>query len=145
MAINRIKLDIQGSFYTFNINPLSWNPMDSQENKLTDTIDGAPIRFAPFFDSRERVMEWKGLPNTSTFQNMVATLKSAINISGVRINLQDLRIEGYRDEWRPIIINDVRVSFHDGSGPSNAISHLKYDLGISFTYKQDIMDDGIVL
>jgi hypothetical protein len=134
MSINRVKFDIQGYEYTLPINPLSYDNHDNIEYKKEETVDHGAVTFAPFFDSRSRKMEWRRLPNKVPYSTMVSTLKSAIGISGVRVNHQGLNIAGTVDYWQNIYVENVDVRLNDGAGPGDATSHLRYDVTLVFRY-----------
>jgi hypothetical protein len=131
---NRVEINIQGTEYTFPINPVEYESQDSFEHTVQDTIDGGAVRFVPFFDSRKRVMRWRNLPNTSTNLTMIATLRSSVGISGVRLNHRDLDIRGDQDIWRDIRVESVNYRYLSGAGPSTAISNLRYNVDFVFTY-----------
>ena len=131
---NRVELDIQGTTYTFPINPVEYESQDSNQHTLQDTVDGSAIRFTPYFDTRKRVMRWRGLPNKSEYQQLIVTMRSAVGISGVRINHRDLNILGDQDTWKDIRVESVNWRLLSGAGPSTAVSNLRYNIDLVFTY-----------
>jgi hypothetical protein len=131
---NRVKLDVQGDIYTFPINPIEYLNKDFEEHVTIPTIGGNSARVSPFSDSRERIMRWSNIPNRTPYWTLIPTLRGAIGVTGVRINLQDMNVGGFLDWWSPIVINNVRKTFVGGKGESGALNHLSYDLELRFVY-----------
>jgi hypothetical protein len=129
---NRCQLKVQGSTYTFPINPREYQNQDSFPYSKKATLDGPGIRFTTFFDDRSRVMTWRDLPNKSPYNTLPANLKASVGVSGVQFNHRDLDINGDLNVWRDIMVDNVAVRIK--SGPSDATSKLAYDIDFVFSY-----------
>jgi hypothetical protein len=136
---NRVQLDIDGTVYTFPVNPIGYNPQENEQYSLKSTIDGGAVRFTPFFDDRKRVMRWRSLPNKSPYNTLIPNLRSAIGIDNVKIKHRDLDLSGDADVWRSIRVEDVNFRYKEGAGPSTATSNLAYDLDFVFTYITEVV------
>jgi hypothetical protein len=136
---SRVQIDIQGTTVTFPINPVDYTSHNSEQYTLQPTIDGAPMRFTPFFDDRKRVMRWRKIPNKEPYITMIANLRSAIGISGVQINHRDLDINGDQNYWKGIRVEDVNYRYNSGGGPPSATSNLSWDLDLVFTYTSQVI------
>lgn len=134
---NRVQFNIDGKLLTLPVNPIEYSNRGNEEHGLINTIGSNSARLTPNFDSRPRTMTWRKLPNTQTYLNMVNDLKRAIALSGVRMNLQDLRLGGNDDRWERIRVQDVRVRLDPGQGPESAINNLNYDVDLVFYYLPD--------
>lgn len=143
MDINRVQFDIQGSTYTLPINPVQYEHLDDIDVTSSRTIDGRLVRFTNNFDSRQRTMKWENIPNTSEFQDMVLTLRSAVGLSGVKINHKGLSIFSNIDYWEDIRIDDVYYFFSKDAS-HNATSKLKYDIEMKFSYVKHETPDATV-
>jgi hypothetical protein len=134
---NRIQLDIQGTVYTFPINPIDYDPQASESFSLVQTVDGSPVRFTPFFDGRKRTMRWRSLPNRTPYDTLIPNLRASIGVSGVRIKHNDLSIDGNDDVWKTIRVENVIYRYKSGAGPATATGKLAYDIDFIFTYTHD--------
>lgn len=132
---NRVQLDIQGTIFTFPINPVEYENQDDEEHTLMETIDGSAVRFVPYMDTRKRVMRWRDLPNKAPYNTLIPNLRSAIGISGVKINHRSLNVNGDQNTWRDIRVENVEYRYLSGTGPASAISNLRYNIDFVFTYK----------
>jgi hypothetical protein len=131
---NRVELDIQGTTYVFPINPVEYDPQESDQHTLSATVDGGAVRFVPFFDSRKRVMRWRDIPNRAPYNTLIPNLRSSVGISGVRINHRDLTIFGDKNVWKTIRVESVEYRYLAGSGPGTAIGNLRYNIDFVFSY-----------
>lgn len=130
---NRVEIDIQGAEYTFAINPIEYQGQLSFPYSLEESVMGDGIRFEPFYDDRKRVMTWRDLPDKANYRELAQTLRSAIGISGVRLNYRDLNISGDQDQWINIVVENVNIKFRDGVGPLIADSHMSFDMDFVYS------------
>jgi len=134
---NRVQFNIDGKLLTLEVNPIEYSNRGNSEHGLLNTLDSNAARVTPFFDSRPRTMSWKRLLNTQTNLDMINCFKRGIALSGVRMNLQDLRLKGPEDSWDRIRIQDVRVKLIPGAGPESAINNLRYDVDLVYYFLPD--------
>ena len=129
---NRVQLNIQGTTFTFPINPREYQDQDSFPYTKKSTLDGPSIRFTTFFDDRSRVMTWRDLPNKSPYNTLPFFLKSSVGVSGVQINHRELNINGDINAWKDIMVDNVAIRMKNG--PVSAVSKLSYDIDFVFSY-----------
>jgi hypothetical protein len=136
---NRIQLDIDGSIYTFPINPVGYSSQENEQHSLTSTIDGGAMRFTPAFDDRKRVMRWRGIPNKPPFDTLIPNLQSAIGIDGVRLRHRDLSVSGNDYVWKSIRVENVHVKPVDKISDV-ATGKLKHDITLEFSYIRNLFE-----
>jgi hypothetical protein len=134
MAIVRPKFDLgAGVIYQLPINPISFDDRDDFDVRIQNTVDGSPVRYSSFFDSRPLIMRWEEIPNSAVLNNMVASLKSGVDFPGTRINLYTLHEHGPVDFWRDIRIDGVDTQISSDAS-SQGTSNLKLNVTLRFTY-----------
>lgn len=115
MSLTRITFrntDTTGS-YTLPINPDTFDPVDSADFQLIETLDGASARVTSTFDSRVRNLKWPAYPTSNaTFLAMVSVLKGYKGLEKQIYlgTLDDIFSYGYRN----IKICDVRTILQQG-------------------------------
>lgn len=142
--MNRVELDIQGTVYTFPVNPAEYDGQFNYSYSLQSTIDSSVSRFEPVYDNRKRVMRWRGIPNRSPYNTMIPTFLSSIGISGVRLNVRDMDIAGDQNQYRDIYVQDVVYNYVPGQGVKGATNSLRFDIDLIFTFTsaQDSLIQG---
>lgn len=129
--MNKMKFDIQGTIYTLPINPRSFDSQDNMNYESKRTVDGPSIRYVKYFDTRERIMEWKNLPNSSDFQDMALTLRSIVGLNNIKLNVKDVYLGGNQNTWQDIKVTDFEIQINREKSIT-AISKLKYDLTLKY-------------
>lgn len=115
--------------YTLPINPNVWEAFSNTDYKMTNVLDGAPIRQVNKFDKRERILRWPAhSPNDNTFSTMVTELKSYQGIEK-EINFGDIDFENRG--WKKIKITSVEQNPIPGG-------ELRTGLVVKYIYMESI-------
>ena len=127
----QIKLATDAEYYTFPINPVSFNDNNNMDYASNKTIDGRSIEQYAYHDGRYKNMTWKNLPNRSPYHgtptSLINVLRSFIMAGECHLLLNDLDQIGGSSARKSIKVIDVSTTLNDGAGPYNATGHLKFD------------------
>ena len=129
----RPKLNIQGSIFNLPIGPADFNAQISFDHSRSTPFGDATVFYA-YEDSRMRVMTWRNLPNKYPYDFLVSGLRSAVGISGVKILYGDLQFPIHvANAYYDIFVEDCRVTYRKGLGPSSARHNLRFDIDFIFS------------
>lgn len=125
MSIVRVQISGAGGWYTFPINPVSFENNDNTDINVSQTIDGYSFEMIPIFDGRPKTMYWENLPNKTPYSTLIANLK-ALKQQTSYLKLNDLSGSPGESAVQKIRVIDVETAWSPGAGPASATCNLKY-------------------